>query len=81
MSGVDLFVTAGGFEGGSLGGVFAKWGKTGSAAAGLMDAFSVVMSLAVRGMAAVRRASAHLHLPPLRLRTPCSGQVSIPDSR
>lgn len=48
VSGADLFVTANGFEDGSLGEVFAKWGKAGSTAAGLMDAFSIVMSLAVQ---------------------------------
>ncbi len=44
----DLFVTANRFEDGSVGEVFAKWGKGGSTACGLMDAFSIVLSLALQ---------------------------------
>jgi ribonucleoside-diphosphate reductase alpha chain len=48
VNGADLFVTANRFDDGRLGEVFAKWGKAGSTACGLMDAFSIVLSLALQ---------------------------------
>jgi ribonucleoside-diphosphate reductase alpha chain len=46
VNGADVFVTANQFNDGRLGEVFAKWGKGGSTACGLMDAFSIMLSLA-----------------------------------
>lgn len=48
VNGADLFVTFNTFEDGRLGEIFAKWGKAGSTACGLMDAFSIVLSLALQ---------------------------------
>jgi ribonucleoside-diphosphate reductase alpha chain len=48
VNGADMFVTANSFADGQLGEVFAKWGKAGSTACGLMDAFSIMLSLALQ---------------------------------
>jgi ribonucleoside-diphosphate reductase alpha chain len=48
VNGASVFVTANEFADGRPGEVFAKWGKEGSTAGGLMDAFSIVLSLALQ---------------------------------
>jgi ribonucleoside-diphosphate reductase alpha chain len=48
VAGADMFVTANRFADGQLREVFAKWGKAGSTACGLMEAFSIALSLAVQ---------------------------------
>lgn len=48
VNGAEVFMTTNQFADGSPGEVFAKWGKEGSTAGGLMDAFSIVLSLALQ---------------------------------
>jgi ribonucleoside-diphosphate reductase alpha chain len=48
VNGAALFMTTNQFADGRPGEVFAKWGKEGSTAGGLMDAFSIVLSLALQ---------------------------------
>ncbi|MGH3756313.1 hypothetical protein [Actinophytocola sp.] len=48
VNGAALFLTTNQFADGRPGEVFAKWGKEGSTAGGLMDAFSIVLSLALQ---------------------------------
>lgn len=48
INGAALFMTTNQFADGRPGEVFAKWGKEGSTAGGLMDAFSIVLSLALQ---------------------------------
>jgi ribonucleoside-diphosphate reductase alpha chain len=48
VAGADVFMTVNRFEDGRPGEVFAKWGKEGSTSGGLMDAFSIMMSLALQ---------------------------------
>lgn len=48
ISGADVFMTANQFPDGRPGEVFAKWGKDGSTAGGMMDAFSILLSLALQ---------------------------------
>jgi len=43
-----VFMTTNQFTDGRLGEVFATWGKEGSTSGGLMDAFSIVLSLALQ---------------------------------
>ncbi|MGH3566847.1 MAG: hypothetical protein ACRDRH_12605 [Pseudonocardia sp.] len=46
ISGADVFMTTNQFPDGRPGEVLAKWGKDGSTAGGMMDAFSILLSLA-----------------------------------
>lgn len=48
VNGAAVFMTTNQFTDGRPGEVFAKWGKEGSTAGGLMDAFSIVLSLALQ---------------------------------
>jgi ribonucleoside-diphosphate reductase alpha chain len=48
VNGAAVFITTNQFSDGRPGEVFAKWGKEGSTAGGLMDAFSIVLSLALQ---------------------------------
>lgn len=48
VNGADVFMTVGQYPDGRPGEVFAKWGKEGSTSGGLMDAFSIVLSLALQ---------------------------------
>jgi ribonucleoside-diphosphate reductase alpha chain len=48
VNGAAVFMTTNQFSDGRPGEVFAKWGKEGSTAGGLMDAFSIVLSLALQ---------------------------------
>jgi len=48
VNGASVFMTTNEFADGRPGEVFAKWGKEGSTAGGLMDAFSIVLSLALQ---------------------------------
>lgn len=48
VNGAEVFVTTNQFADGRPGEVFAKWGKEGSTAGGLMDALSIVLSLALQ---------------------------------
>lgn len=48
VNGAAVFMTTNRFADGRPGEVFAKWGKEGSTAGGLMDAFSIVLSLALQ---------------------------------
>jgi ribonucleoside-diphosphate reductase alpha chain len=48
VSGASVFLTTNQFADGRPGEVFAKWGKEGSTAGGLMEAFSIVLSLALQ---------------------------------
>lgn len=48
ISGADVFMTTNQFPDGRPGEVFAKWGKDGSTAGGMMDAFSILLSLALQ---------------------------------
>lgn len=48
VNGAEVFMTTNQFADGRPGEVFAKWGKEGSTAGGLMDAFSIVLSLALQ---------------------------------
>lgn len=48
VAGTELFVTANGQPDGTLGEVFAKFGKEGSTTAGLMDLLSIAISLGLQ---------------------------------
>lgn len=48
VNGAPVFMTTNRFADGRPGEVFAKWGKEGSTSGGLMDAFSIVLSLALQ---------------------------------
>jgi ribonucleoside-diphosphate reductase alpha chain len=48
VNGADVFMTVGHYPDGRPGEVFAKWGKDGSTSGGLMDAFSIMLSLALQ---------------------------------
>ena len=48
VAGAEGYLTAGSYEGGELGEVFLKLGKQGSTLAGVMDAFSVAISIALQ---------------------------------
>lgn len=48
VNGAAVFMTTNQFADGRPGEVFAKWGKDGSTAGGLMDAFSIMLSLALQ---------------------------------
>ncbi|OLF06921.1 TSCPD domain-containing protein [Actinophytocola xanthii] len=48
VNGAEVFMTANQFPDGRPGEVFAKWGKDGSTAGGMMDAFSIMLSLALQ---------------------------------
>ena len=48
VAGADGYLTAGTYEDGALGEVFLKLGKQGSTLAGVMDAFSVAISIALQ---------------------------------
>ncbi len=48
VGGAEGYMTAGSYEDGSLGEVFLKLGKQGSTLAGVMDAFSIAISIAVQ---------------------------------
>jgi ribonucleoside-diphosphate reductase alpha chain len=48
VNGAEVFMTTNQFADGRPGEVFAKWGKEGSTAGGLMDALSIVLSLALQ---------------------------------
>lgn len=48
VAGAEMFITANQFQDGRPGEVFAKWGKEGSTSGGLMDAFSIMLSLALQ---------------------------------
>lgn len=48
VAGAEMFVTVNRFEDGRPGEVFAKWGKEGSTSGGLMDGFSIMLSLALQ---------------------------------
>jgi ribonucleoside-diphosphate reductase alpha chain len=48
INGASVFMTTNEFADGRPGEVFATWGKEGSTAGGLMDAFSIVLSLALQ---------------------------------
>jgi hypothetical protein len=48
VNGAPVFLTTNQYTDGRPGEVFAKWGKEGSTAGGLMDAFSIVLSLALQ---------------------------------
>lgn len=48
INGAAVFITTNQFTDGRPGEVFAKWGKDGSTAGGLMDAFSIMLSLALQ---------------------------------
>lgn len=48
VNGADVFMTTNQFADGRPGEVFAKWGKEGSTAGELMDAFSIMLSLALQ---------------------------------
>jgi ribonucleoside-diphosphate reductase alpha chain len=48
VNGAEVYMTTNQFTDGRPGEVFAKWGKEGSTAGGLMDAFSIVLSLALQ---------------------------------
>ncbi len=48
VNGADVFMTTNRLEDGRPGEMFAKWGKAGSTAGGLMDAFSIMLSLALQ---------------------------------
>jgi ribonucleoside-diphosphate reductase alpha chain len=48
VNGAEVFMTTNQFPDGRPGEVFAKWGKDGSTAGGMMDAFSIMLSLALQ---------------------------------
>jgi hypothetical protein len=48
VAGTEFFVTANGHDDGTLGEVFAKFGKEGSTTAGLMDLLSIAISLGLQ---------------------------------
>ena len=48
VAGAEGYLTAGSYEGGELGEVFLKLGKQGSTLAGVMDAFSIAISIALQ---------------------------------
>jgi ribonucleoside-diphosphate reductase alpha chain len=48
INGAEVFMTTNQFPDGRPGEVFAKWGKDGSTAGGMMDAFSIMLSLALQ---------------------------------
>ena len=48
IGGAEFYLTANPYEDGRLGEIFAKFGKEGSTIAGLMDAISILVSLAVQ---------------------------------
>jgi ribonucleoside-diphosphate reductase alpha chain len=48
VNGAVVFLTTNQFTDGRIGEVFAKWGKEGSTAGGLMNALSIVLSLALQ---------------------------------
>jgi ribonucleoside-diphosphate reductase alpha chain len=48
VNGASVFMTTNQFGDGRPGEVFAKWGKEGSTVGGLMDAFSIMLSLALQ---------------------------------
>jgi ribonucleoside-diphosphate reductase alpha chain len=48
INGAVVFLTTNQFADGRPGEVFAKWGKEGSTTGGLMDAFSILLSLALQ---------------------------------
>jgi ribonucleoside-diphosphate reductase alpha chain len=48
VANADVFATTNTYADGRLGEVFAKWGKAGSTTVGMMDAFSIMLSIALQ---------------------------------